>query len=135
MSRARRTLAAILLGAAAAAQGQDASRTSGTGYRLRVFEPVEGASLSTTAVRVRLELVPRAGEDAPAKNATPTPRPQIDLFLDNAPAATLKEGESAVVLERVAPGTHTLLVTASDSSGAVVERKEVHFTVLPPDRD
>src|SRR5207248_383483 len=45
-----------------------------------------------------------AAETAPAPNATPTPRPQVDLFLDGAPKGTLGDRESTVVLEQVAPG-------------------------------
>ena len=134
MRGAGRSWTVLLFAAAITARGQDAARP-GPGYRLRVWEPVEGATLTTTAVRMRIELAPRAAETTPAPNATPTPRPQVDLFLDGAPKGTLGDRESTVVLEQVAPGTHTLLVTASDSSGAVVERKEVHFTVLPPDRE
>jgi hypothetical protein len=118
--------------AAAAVSAQESSRSLGTGYRLRLIEPTEGATLSSTAVRVTTELTPRDGERAPARNATPTPPPRLDLFLDGAAVGTMKEDQSTVVLQGVAPGTHALLVTASDSSGAVVDRAGVHFTVLPP---
>ncbi|MGH9443604.1 MAG: hypothetical protein ACRD16_15160, partial [Thermoanaerobaculia bacterium] len=102
-------------------------------FRLRVIEPREGASVSEGAVRVVAELEPSARTTPPPQDATPTPKPRIEIFLDNEAKGSPKEGKNTVVLEGVGAGTHTLLVTISDpSSGAVVERKEIHFTALPP---
>jgi hypothetical protein len=102
-------------------------------YRLKVSEPMEGASVPEGTVRVVAELEKLPGQGATAKDATPAPKPRVDIFLDNEPKGTLKDGQTTSTIEGVAAGTHTLLVTSSDpGSGAVVERKEIHFTALPP---
>lgn len=102
-------------------------------FRLVVSEPLEGASLPEGSVRVVAALELRPQTVPPAKDATPPPRPRIEVFLDNESKGSPKDGQNVVILEKVPAGAHTLLVTASDpSSGAVVERKEIHFTALPP---
>jgi len=101
-------------------------------YRLKVTEPSEGASVPEGSVRVAAALEARTETAAP-KDATPSPRPRVEIFLDNEPKGALKDGQTTFTIDAVAAGTHTLLVTASDpGSGAVVDRKEVHFTALPP---
>jgi hypothetical protein len=140
MNPATRLLTAIVMAgiaAAAGAQYSPAPEPLRSDYRLKVIEPAEGASISGNAVRVVVDLAFRPRDIAVAKDVTPTPapKPQVDIFLDKEAKGSLKEGETYLVIDGVAAGTHTLLVTASDRSGAVVDRKEVHFTVLPPNRD
>ncbi|HWZ84576.1 MAG TPA: hypothetical protein VN032_00150 [Thermoanaerobaculia bacterium] len=102
-------------------------------YRLKVSEPMEGASIPEGSVRVTAELEKQPGQAAAAKDATPPPKPRLEIFLDNEPKGAIKDGQTTLTIEGVAAGTHTLLVTSSDpGSGAVLERKEIHFTALPP---
>jgi hypothetical protein len=83
-------------------------------------------------VTVELDARPRVGDGAPAARATPTPPPRIDLFVDGDSRGSMPPDQKTVVIERLGPGAHTLLVTATDANDIVVDRKEVHFTVLPP---
>jgi hypothetical protein len=102
-------------------------------YRLKVGEPTEGASLPEGTIRVVAELEKQAEQSPTAKDATPAPKPRVEVFLDNEPKGTLKDGQTSLSIEGVAAGTHTLLVTSSDpGNGTVVERKEIHFTAIPP---
>ena len=135
----RHSLRAIVLGACLALAASLAARgftvldPFQSQYRLRVSEPSEGATLTEGAVRVVAELEPRPQAAGAARDATPPPRPRLEIFLDGVSKGSPKEGQNTLTIEGVTVGTHALLVTASDpSSGAVVERKEVHFTVLPP---
>ena len=126
--------AALLALGAAAAPAQDASRDAVGDYRIRVVEPTEGFGVTAGTLRVTVELDgrPRVGDGAPAARATPTPPPRIDLFVDGDARGAMPSDQRTVVIEGLAPGAHTLLVTATDTNDAVVDRKEVHFTVLPP---
>jgi hypothetical protein len=134
-SKSRRALAmAACLTAAAWIAGAGPDPFQGP-YRLKVTEPLEGATLSSASVRVTAELEPRPQTTpaAPAKDATPTPRPRIEVFLDGDSKGVLKDGQSTLTLDGVAAGTHTILVTATEPAGSsVVDRKEIHFTVLEP---
>ena len=116
------------------ARAQDAARDAGDDYRLRVVEPTEGLGVTGSSLRVTVELDgrPRVGDGRPAARATPTAPPRVDLFLDGAAQGAMARDQKTVTIENLAPGAHTLLVTATDASEAVVDRKEIHFTVLPP---
>jgi hypothetical protein len=135
MSSGFRLLCAALFAlGAAAALAQDASRDAVGDYRVRVIEPTEGFGVTGGMLRVTVELDgrPRAGDGTPASRATPTPPPRIDLFVDGDARGAMPQDQRTVVIEGLAPGAHTLLVTATDTSDAVIDRREVHFTVLPP---
>jgi hypothetical protein len=105
-------------------------------YRLTVVEPREGQTLPAGAVRVAVTLALRGQEGGAPRNptATPVPTPRVEVFLDKESRGTV-DGQGVLVIEGVQPGNHTLLVTASDRNGPVVDRKEIHFSVLPPSVD
>ena len=133
-SRSQSLWAALIALGAAVARAQDASRDAGGDYRLRVVEPTEGLGVTGSALRVTVELDarPRVGGGEPASRATPVPPPSVEIFVDGASQGVLQRDQKTLVVERLGAGAHTLYVTAVDSSGAIVDRKEVHFTVLPP---
>jgi hypothetical protein len=140
MSRISWILTALVVAiVGATARGQDASRFPGNDYQLKVIEPLEGASFPGSAVRVqvKLEFRPRVIIGAkgptptPRPDTTPTPKPMVEIYIDKELMGALEESEDSVVIDGLAEGSHTLLVTASDRSGTVLERKEVHFTMLP----
>lgn len=103
-------------------------------YRLRILEPAEGQGVPHGPVRVVVSLDLQPPDTTAPKDVTPTPTPapRIEVFVDKESRGLVPPGQSELILEGLPPGSHTLLVTVSDSSEIVVERKEVHFTVLPP---
>lgn len=127
-------LALLALVAPKLAPAQDAARSAGDDYRLRVVEPTEGFGATGSSVRVTVELDgrPRVGDGQPAARATPTPPPRVELFVDGGSQGAMPRDQKTVTIEGLAPGPHTLQVTATDANDTVVDRKEVHFTVLPP---
>ena len=133
-SRSRLLLCAALIAlAAAVARAQDASRTAADDYRLRVVEPTEGLGVSGSILRVTVDVETRPrGIGGPGERATPTPAPSVEIFVDGAPQGAMPDGQRTVTVEKLPAGAHTLLVTASSTDGTVVDRKEVHFTILPP---
>jgi len=133
-SRSQSLWAALIALGAAVARSQDAARGAGDDFRLRVIEPTEGLGVTSASLRVTVELDarPRVGDGQPAARATPTPPPRVDLFVDGTPQGAMPRDQKTVVIDGLAPGPHTLLVTATDANETVVDRKEIHFTVLPP---
>ena len=132
-SRSQSLWAALIALGAAVARAQDASRDAGGDYRLRVVEPTEGLGVTSSTLRVTVELDarPRVGSGEPASRATPAPPPSVEIFVDGASQGVLQRDQKTLVVERLGAGPHTLFVSATDSSGAIVDRKEIHFTVLP----
>jgi hypothetical protein len=119
---------------AAAAPAQDASRDAVGDYRIRVVEPTEGFGVTAEHLRVTVELDGRprvwrrsSGRARHADAAAPN-RPVRRRRCARRHAVRSEDGRD----RGLAPGAHTLLVTATDTNDAVVDRKEVHFTVLPP---
>jgi len=123
------TLIALLLSAAAGAADSP--------YRLRIVEPAEGQGVPAGPVRVAISLDLQPPDTTAPKNLTPTPTPapRIEVFVDKESRGVVPAGQSELVLEGLSSGNHTLLVTVSDESGIVVERKEAHFSVLPPRKE
>lgn len=102
-------------------------------YRLRILEPAEGQGVPHGPVRVVISLDLQPPDTTAPKNVTPTPTPapRIEVFVDKESRGVVPPGQSELIVEGLAPGSHTLLVTVTDASDLVVERKEAHFTVLP----
>lgn len=101
-------------------------------YRLQEIEPQEGASVPRGQVRVTVQLEARGEAGAAPKDATPAPAPKIEIYLDNQSKGALSEGQNTLTIEGVPAVAHTLVVTASDPGGAVIEKKVIHFAALPP---
>ncbi|HKF41751.1 MAG TPA: hypothetical protein VKG01_01495 [Thermoanaerobaculia bacterium] len=129
-------IAAIaILAVAGAAQAQNADPNTGgptkNTLRLKLVEPVEGASIAGTSVRVAVDYNHNVfGTGSGTKfGESNFPQPRFDIFLDNTRVATLKGTESnTTVLENVPMGTHKIAIVALNVSGEVIDRKEVNVT-------
>lgn len=129
-------IAAIALFAfAGAALAQNADPNTGgptkNTLRLRLVEPVEGATISGNSVRVAVDYNHNlfgVGQGTKFGEAN-FPQPRFEVFLDNTRVATLKGTETnTTVLENVPMGTHKIAIVALNVSGEVIDRKEVNFT-------
>ena len=102
--------------------------------KLRLVEPLEGASITGDSVRVAVDYnhdVFGAGQGTKFGEAN-FPQPRFDVFLDNTLKITLKGTEAnTTVLEAVPAGAHKIVVVAKNVSGEVIDRKEVKITTSP----
>ena len=132
-SRSQSLWAALIAFGAAVARAQDASRDAGIDYHLRVVEPTEGLGVTTPTLRVTVELdaTRRGGSGEPGARATPTPPPRVEIFVDGASGGALARDQKTVTVDGLGAGPHTLLVTATGADDVVVDRKEIHFPMLP----
>jgi LPXTG-motif cell wall-anchored protein len=102
--------------------------------QLKLTEPIEGATISGTQVRVGLSYNMAAfGQGQGTKFGEANfPMPIFEVFLDNDLKATLKGTEANVTfIENVPPGNHKIAVLAKNISGEVIDRKEVNIITTP----
>lgn len=102
--------------------------------QLRLLEPVEGATITGTQVRVGLSYNMTAfGQGTGTQFGEPNfPQPTFDIFLGNDLRTTLKGTEANVAfIENVPPGNHKIVVMAKNVSGEVIDRKEVNIVTVP----
>ncbi|HEY3204708.1 MAG TPA: LPXTG cell wall anchor domain-containing protein [Thermoanaerobaculia bacterium] len=129
----KRILVVAMLAVATIALGQNADKnTAGptkNDYRLRVIEPAEGATITGPTVRivVNTEIPQQVGSNE--KPSTDTmPRPDVKVFLDNEQKGVLKDQTNVLTLDSVPPGSHKIVVVATNRSGEIIDRKEVSFS-------
>ena len=120
---------------AAAALGQNADQNTGgptkNTLKLTLTEPLEGATITGSVVRVTVGYNPYAfGTGGGTHFGEPNfPQPRFDVYLDNTLKTTLKGTESNVAtIENVPPGSHKIVVVALNVSGEIIDRKEVNVT-------
>lgn len=124
---------ALLLGAGLAL-GQNADKNSSgptkNDFRLRVIEPVEGGTVVGTSVRVSVaNQVPQ-----PTQEATGTdnmPNPSFRIYLGNTLKGEIKRDENVLTIDNVPAGSQKLVIEAMNSSGEIVDRKEINFKTVP----
>jgi hypothetical protein len=130
--------ALALFAVAGMAVAQNADQNTGgptkNTLKLRLVEPLEGASITGDSVRVAVDYnhdVFGAAQGTKFGEAN-FPQPRFDIFLDNTLKTTLKGTESnTTVLEAVPAGAHKIVVIAKNVSGEVIDRKEVKITTSP----
>ena len=123
----------LLLGAGLAL-GQNADNKSAgptkNNFRLRVVEPVEGGTVVGTTVRVTVSNeVPQPTQEA--KGTNNMPNPSFRIYLGNTLAGEIKRDENVLAIENVPAGEQKLVIEAMNSSGEIVDRKEINFHTVP----
>jgi hypothetical protein len=126
-------LALFVMAGAALAQNADQNTGGPTKntLKLTLTEPVEGAAITGSVVRVTVGYNPYAfgtGQGTRFGEAN-FPQPRFDVYLDDTLKTTLKGTESNVAnIENVPPGSHKITVVALNVSGEIIDRKEVNIT-------
>ena len=123
----------LLLGAGLAfgqnADNKSAGPTKNT-FRLRVIEPVEGGTVVGTTVRVTVSNeVPQPTQEARGTNNMPNP--SFRIYLGNTLKGEIKRDENVLTIDNVPAGSQKLVIEAMNSSGEIVDRKEINFQTVP----
>jgi hypothetical protein len=123
----------LLLGAGLAlgqnAGNKSAGPTQNT-FRLRVIEPVEGGTVVGTTVRVTVSNeVPQPTQEARGTNNMPNP--SFRIYLGNTLKGEIKRDENVLSIDNVPAGSQKLVIEAMNSSGEIVDRKEINFKTVP----
>jgi hypothetical protein len=123
----------LLLGAGLAFGQNAGNKSSGptkNDFRLRVTEPVEGGTVVGTTVRVTVSNeVPQPTQEATGTNNMPNP--SFRIYLGNTLKGELKRDENVLTIDNVPAGSQKLVIEAMNSSGEIVDRKEINFKTVP----
>ena len=136
MKRIQLILAALLaLAVTSFALAQNADKNSAgptkNDYRLRNVEPVEGATITGTTLRVVVDTEIPAERDT-AQTTSSMPRPTVDVFVDDLYRGTIRYENNVLPVENVEPGPHTIVLLAKNMSGEIIDRKQVHVMAVAP---
>jgi len=133
MKTLRFTAIALLVGAwAGFALAQNVPYTAGPSrndYRLRVMQPVEGATITGNQIQIVVDTEIPSERDT-RQDINSTPRPDVDVFVDGIYQQTMRDEKNVVNLENVQPGPHTITLLALNRSREPFDRKEVHVVVV-----
>jgi hypothetical protein len=123
----------LFLGAGLALAQNAGNKSAGptkNDFRLRVLEPVEGGTVLGTTVRVSLSNeVPQPTQEATGTNNMPNP--SFRVYLGNTLKGEMKRDENVMTIENVPVGSQKLVIEAMNSSGEIVDRKEINFKTVP----
>ena len=101
-------------------------------YKLRVVQPMEGATITGHNVQVVVDTEIPAERDV-RHDINSMPHPFVDVFIDDLFKGTMRGDENVVNVANVAPGPHTIVLLAKNVSGEIIDREVIHVvTVLPP---
>jgi LPXTG-motif cell wall-anchored protein len=100
--------------------------------KIRVVEPLEGATITGTTARVavdydRSQYREQGNVD---KGLDKFPPPEFVVFLDNDIRQTLKAGDTVATIDNIPPGSHKIVILAKNIAGEVVDRKEINITAV-----
>jgi hypothetical protein len=128
-------LSALLLLGAGNALGQNADQNSAgptkNDFRLRVIEPIEGATVTGSSVRVTVgNDIEQPLQKSSSTRTSDMPNPSFRVYLGNTLKGELKRDENVLTIENVSAGGQKLVVEALNSSGEIIARKEVNFQTV-----
>jgi hypothetical protein len=122
----------LFLGAGLAFAQNAGNKSSGptkNDFRLRVLEPVEGGTVVGTTVRVSLSNeIPQPTQEASGTNNMPNP--SFRVYLGNTLKGEMKRDENVLTIENVPAGSQKIVIEAMNSSGEIVDRKEINFKTV-----
>jgi LPXTG-motif cell wall-anchored protein len=123
---------ALMLGAGLALGQNAGNKSSGptqNTFRLRVIEPIEGGTVVGSAVRVTVSNeVPQPTQEARGTNNMPNP--SFRVYLGNTLKGEIKRDENVLTIDNVPAGSQKLVIEAMNSSGEIVDRKEINFQTV-----
>jgi hypothetical protein len=124
---------ALLTLSASFALGQNADKNSAgptkNDLQLRVVEPLPGATVVGSSVRVTVATsLPRTTQES--SGTSNMPNPSFRVYLGNTLKGEIKRDDNVLTIEDVPVGSQRLIVEAMNSSGEVIDRKEIKFQTV-----
>lgn len=125
----------LLLLGAGNVLGQNADQNSSgptkNDFRLRVIEPMEGATVTGSSIRVTVgNSIEQPLQKSSSTRTSDMPNPSFRIYLGNTLKGELKRDENVLTIENVSVGSQRLVVEALNPSGEIIARKEVNFQTV-----
>ena len=125
-------LAAVIL--AQLPTSQQSNAPTSNSFRIKVMEPLEGATIQGPNFNVVLGL-PRA--TPPGTAVSPDERrasltPTYQIWVDGKDYGNLPIGQNVVNVQGVPTGPHKIVIAAKNTAGELIDRKELNVTTTEP---
>jgi hypothetical protein len=130
-------LAVFFLAAVISAQlatSQQSNAPTSNSFRIKVLEPVEGATIEGQNFNIVLGLPrttpPGTAVSSDERKASLTPTYQV--WVDGKDYGNLPIGQNVVNVQGVPTGPHKIVIAAKNTAGELIDRKEFSVTTIEP---
>jgi len=125
-------LAVFGLAAAVLAQNppKQSNAPTSNSFRMKVLEPLEGATIQGTEFNIVLGQVPSTppGTSVVSKEREDSLTPTYQVWIDGKDFGPIPIGQNVLHVTSVATGPHKIVVAAKNTAGELIDRKEIGIT-------
>lgn len=103
-------------------------------YRMRVTEPIEGATIRSNQFNVVVSPppVPPPGTSVPPNERKDALTPTFQVWVDGKDLGNIPPGTNVLAVTTAGYGPHKIIVAAKNTAGELVDRKEISVTTAAP---
>ena len=125
-------LAVFGLAAAVLAQNppKQSNAPTSNSFRMKVLEPLEGATIQGTEFNIVLGQVPSTppGTSVVPKEREDSLNPTYQVWIDGKDFGPIPIGQNVLHVTSVATGPHKIVIAAKNTAGELIDRKEIGIT-------
>lgn len=113
---------------------QQSNSPTSNEYRMRVMEPIEGATIRGNEFNV---VVSAARATPPGTSVAPKERedalkPTFQVWVDGKDMGNIPPGSNVLAVKTAGYGPHKIVVAAKNTAGELIDRKEISVTTAAP---
>jgi LPXTG-motif cell wall-anchored protein len=103
-------------------------------YRMRVTEPIEGATIRGNEFNVVLAPAPSTppGTSVAPKEREDSLKPTFQVWVDGKDLGNIPPGSNIMAVTTTGYGPHKIIVAAKNTAGELVDRREISVTTAAP---
>jgi LPXTG-motif cell wall-anchored protein len=138
LTRAILALAGVFAFAAAVAAQLPTSKQSNSPtsneYRMRVTEPIEGATIRGNEFNVVVSAAPATppGTSVAPKEREDALKPTFQVWVDGKDMGNIPPGSNIMAVTTAGYGPHKIVVAAKNTAGELIDRREISVTTAAP---
>jgi LPXTG-motif cell wall-anchored protein len=138
LTRAILALAGVFAFAAAVAAQLPTSKQSNSPtsneYRMRVTEPIEGATIRGNEFNVVVAPAPATppGTSVAPKEREDSLKPTFQVWVDGKDMGNIPPGSNVLAVTTAGYGPHKIVVAAKNTAGELIDRREISVTTAAP---
>jgi LPXTG-motif cell wall-anchored protein len=138
LTRAILALAGVFAFAAAVSAQLPTSKQSNSPtsneYRMRVTEPIEGATIRGNEFNVVVSVAPATppGTSVAPKEREDALKPTFQVWVDGKDMGNIPPGSNVLAVRTAGYGPHKIVVAAKNTAGELIDRKEISVTTAAP---